>query len=60
LKLNAAQLGGIEKIDGLYLTSFLFRVALAFVGVCFGVRDSVVHRGPISSVICRSCTWRCD
>jgi hypothetical protein len=53
LKLNAAQLGGIEKIDGLYLTSFLFRVALAAVRVCLSVRNSVVHRGAISSVISR-------
>jgi hypothetical protein len=53
LTLNAAQLGGIEKIDGLYLKSFLFRVALAVVWVCLGVRNSVEHRGAISSVISR-------
>jgi len=56
LKLNAAQLGGIEKIDGLYLKSFLFRVALVVVWVCLGVRDSVGHRGAISSRISRSDT----
>ena len=56
LKLNAPQLGGIEKIDGLYLTSFLFRVALAVVGVCLGVRNSVGHRVAISSVNFRSNT----
>jgi len=53
LKLNAPQLGGIEKIDGLYLKSFLFRVALANVGVCLGVRNWVGHRGAISGVISR-------
>ena len=53
LTLNAPQLGGIEKIDGLYLKSFLFRVALAVVWVCLGVRNSVGHRGAISSVISR-------
>jgi len=56
LKLDAAQLGGIEKINGLYLKCFLFRVALALVGVCLGVHNSVGHRGAISSVISRSST----
>jgi hypothetical protein len=39
LKLNAAQLGGIEKTDRLYLKSFLYRVALAVARVCPGVRN---------------------
>jgi hypothetical protein len=51
LKLNAPQLGGIEKIDGLYIKSFLFRVALAVVGVCLGVRNSVGNRAAISKSI---------
>jgi hypothetical protein len=56
LKLNAPQLGGIEKIDRLYLKSFLYRVALVGAGVCPGVSNSVARRGTNSCVISRFAT----
>lgn len=59
LKLNAPQLGGIEKIDGLYLKSFLYRVALVGAGVCPGVSNSVARRGTNSCVISRFATLPC-
>jgi len=56
LKLNAPQLGGIEKIDRLYIQSFLSRVALAVAGVCFGVCNWVDQRGAVSKLISHSGT----